>query len=212
MPQQLALGNGQMHTVGALVEDTAPEQAAEVETTEPEITPCRTAFTVYLTEYGEVLLSYGAWAAPVPDRKPTFDEMYHAAAVVTWQVDTSALTEVDDGVEECLTAFTPYLTHDGRWLISADPADPLIIDREPTNDEIVGGLAVVQRDIKTQEILQPLVAKFLPDHGQQVVQATVQNVIGNMINMGKQAQEAQAAQAIAEQIEKDKQRRAAGGR
>lgn len=214
MPSQLQLPNGQMHTVGQPVEETpAPEQVADAQaaledgTAEPAITPCVTAFTVYLMEDGDVLFGTAPWADPQPGRKPTFDEIYHGAAVVSWHAKNYSWRIPGEGTTEgCVTAFTPYYTHDGRWLISADPADPLVVDREPAEDEIVGGLAVVMRDVTTQETLGPIFNQF----GQSLVQAITQNVIGNMINLGQQAQQAQQGMDIAQKLEADKLRRAGG--
>lgn len=220
MPSQLQLPDGRMHTVGAPVEDPAPEQAVEdahaaledgtAEAAEPAITPCVTAFTVYLMSDGEVLVDSVPWGGPEPGRKPTFDEIYHGASVLHQDMLRESWCAPSPGEEGCVTAFTPYYTPDGRWLISADVADPLVVDRAPTNAEIIGGLAVVMRDVQTQEVLGPIVSQFAQALVQSITQSVTQSVIGNMINMSQQAQQALQGAAIAEQLEKDKARR--GGR
>ena len=217
MPQRLLLGNGQEHIVGEPVaEDPAPEQVADAhealtdgtaEPAEPEVTPCVTAFTVYLVPDGEVFVSFTPWTGPEPARKPTFDEMYHGAAVLIKHISDYTWSDANE-VDTATCAFTPYLTEDGRWLISANSTDPLVPQREATRDELIGGLAVVQRDIHTQEILGPVFGQF----AQSLTMSITQNVIGNMINMGQQAASAQEALKVAEQLEKDKMRRGGGGR
>lgn len=193
-------------------EALADETAEPTEETTPAITPCVTAFTVYLLEDGGVVVGHDAWGtnAPQPSRPPTFDEITFGASVLRWHVQDYAYRVVADITEDCVTAFTPYYTHDGRWLISASPEDPLVIDREPTDDELLGGCSVVLRDVANQEVLGPIFNQF----GQSLVTAITQNVtqsvIGNMINMGKQAASAKDALEVAEKLERDKQRRAGG--
>lgn len=221
MPQRLLLPDGRGHIVGQPVEESPDaEQAVEdaqaaledgtAEPAEPTTTPCVTAFTVYLMDDGDVLFSATAWADPQPARKPTFDEITFGAAVLDWHVRSYSYRVPGGETEGCVTAFTPYLTHDGRWLISADADDPLVIDREPTTDELVGALAVVQRDVTTQEVLGPVFNQFGQGLAQSIIAGVTQSVIGNMINMGKQAAEAQEAMKVAKQLEDDKKRR--GGR
>jgi hypothetical protein len=224
MPQRLLLGDGREHIVGQPVEeDPAPEQAVEdahaaleegtAEAPEPDIIAAVTAFTVYLMRDGDVLLGFDPWANPQPERPATFDEMTHGAAVVRWHVSQYSWQEPGaDTTEGCVTAFTPYLLADGRWQLSAKPDDPLVVERAPANDEIFGGLAVVERDLQTQEILGPLFNQFAQSMVNSITLSVVQGVIGNMMNLGKQAADAKEALDIAKELEKDKMRRGGGGK
>jgi hypothetical protein len=221
MPSQLQLPNGQMHEVGTPVEDPAPEQAVEdahaalaggtaEEAAEPAIIECTTAFTVYIMEDGEILVGHDAWDGPEPSRQPTFDEITYGCAVLRWRVQSYDFG-TPGGPEGCVTAFTPHYTTDGRWMISVKPDDPLVVERAPSDDEIVGGCSVVLRDVATQEILGPVFNQLAQGLVESITKSVTQSVIGNMINMGQQAGKAQEALKIAEKLEQDKQRRAGRG-
>ena len=139
--------NGQPLNAPAF-EESAPEQDAGIEATgelaEPAITPCRTAFTVFIMEDGSVLLSDDLVYDGTAERPPTFDEMTHGCAVAEGYAVEEVWLSPNTEHFDCLTAFTPYLTHDGRWLVSADLNDALVPDREATPDDIIGGAAVVR--------------------------------------------------------------------
>lgn len=220
MTQRLLLGDGSEHIVGEPVEDSLAQEAVdeaaldaatladaraaiEQGLVKPTITPCVTAFTIFIMADGDVLVDYYMDLDLTPERQPTFDEMTFACGIVVHHKN------VDLGVDDstrCITAFTPYLTHDGRWLISADLNDPIQPDRAPTDAEVIGACIVAQRDVQTQEAVNGAASIIIPN----VVQQVLQNLPNVMMQFGAAVKQQAEAQKVATQLEKDKKRRGGG--
>lgn len=96
----------------------------------------------------------------------------------------------------CVTAFVVYQLPTGQWQVADDLNVPLVPDRKPNGDDFTAACAVVERDVRTQEIAIAAANLIIPNTANAVVQA--------QMNLGKQVAEQRQAQMLAQQLEADK--------
>lgn len=126
---------------------------------------------------------------PPPDAEPVPDEEAIAPA----------------GPIECQTAFVVYLLPDGQWQVADDLDIPLMPARKPHGDDYTSACATTMRDVATREL-----AGLLNEAVNVIIPNTVQGVVQTQMAMAQKAKEQFEANAIAQKIEADKNRR--GGR